>query len=116
MFAKKASDIIKVIASASGNASQTPVILKRYASKNTLAKITTNPRIIDITKAKPFNSVGGKFFYMLTVENICNRGCKNIYYCNNYSGKAKAGDGAECDDFFKVFFIPFCIVFADKGL
>ena len=51
MFAKKASDIIKVIASASGNASQTPVILKRYASKNTLAKIITNPRIIDITKA-----------------------------------------------------------------
>ena len=51
MFAKKASDIIKVIASASGNASQTPVILKRYATENTLAKITTNPRIIDITKA-----------------------------------------------------------------
>ena len=51
MFAKKASDIIKVIASVIGNASQTPVILKRYASKNTLAKITTNPRIIYITKA-----------------------------------------------------------------
>ena len=43
--------MINVIASATGNASHTPVILKRYESKNTLAIITTKPRIIEMIKA-----------------------------------------------------------------
>ena len=48
---KNESETINVIASAAGNASQTPVILKRYESKNTLAIITTKPRIIEMINA-----------------------------------------------------------------
>ena len=45
------SETINVIASATGNASHTPVILKRYESRNTLAIITTKPRIIEMINA-----------------------------------------------------------------